>query len=470
MVLLYSFRQQIEDFMTNFLFKPKPNILVLDAPMGSGKTKKIKQIILESTKPVIYITPLLEEASNVVGAIVDDKGRQVKDDLGYYMYDLNNPLSSKSFMLPNTNNSDGSKLEGIKHLINNKHNIASTHKLFSMFDYDVINLLQLNNYQLIIDESLNVWNTLNIYEGFGDNKRTMLEDEKQEKGSGSRTDKEILNLIENGVIEVDPIGLLYWQEDKFVVDDDLFFGRVKKLCDLKQLYLSNNRVVFWELNHVLLNCFDNIVIGTYMFEHSFMSHYLDVHGFDYKVEKFGNKPSFYKPLINIVQGKLNDIGEKDYSLSYNDLCIKRHTEHPKETLRKNLDNFFKNKCKSKRGERIWSCFKKVSPSIANNRYTSDWVAYNIKATNDYRFVEHVAYLCNNFPNTYLVAMVTKRNDRKFNDDLWALQEMLQYIWRSRIRGNEDVKDLEDRKINLYIPSKRMRTLLERWLNDEFEGV
>ena len=236
MVLLYSFRQQIEDFMTNFLFKPKPNILVLDAPMGSGKTKKIKQIILESTKPVIYITPLLEEASNVVGAIVDDKGRQVKDDLGYYMYDLNNPLSSKSFMLPNTNNSDGSKLEGIKHLINNKHNIASTHKLFSMFDYDVINLLQLNNYQLIIDESLNVWNTLNIYEGFGDNKRTMLEDEKQEKGSGSRTDKEILNLIENGVIEVDPIGLLYWQEDKFVVDDDLFFGRVKKLCDLKQLY------------------------------------------------------------------------------------------------------------------------------------------------------------------------------------------------------------------------------------------
>ena len=46
--------------------------------------------------------------------------------------------------------------------------------------------------------------------------------------------------------------------------------------------------------------------------------------------------------------------------------------------------------------------------------------------------------------------------------------MLQYVWRSRIRGNEDVKVLEDRKINLYIPSKRMRNLLERWLNDEFE--
>ena len=66
-------------------------------------------------------------------------------------------------------------------------------------------------------------------------------------------------------------------------------------------------------------------------------------------------------------------------------------------------------------------------------------------------------------------MVTKGNKREFNDDLWALQEMLQYIWRSRIRGNESVTSLEDRKINLYVPSKRMRTLLEQWLNGEFEN-
>ena len=79
----------------------------------------------------------------------------------------------------------------------------------------------------------------------------------------------------------------------------------------------------------------------------------------------------------------------------------------------------------------------------------------------------VAYLCNNFPNTFLVNMVTKRHDRKFNSDMWALQEMLQYIFRSRIRGNENCKTLEDRRINLYVPSKRMRTLLENWLDDKY---
>ena len=63
----------------------------------------------------------------------------------------------------------------------------------------------------------------------------------------------------------------------------------------------------------------------------------------------------------------------------------------------------------------------------------------------------------------------KRSNREFDADLWALQEMLQYIWRSRIRGNENTVNKQDRAINLYIPSKRMRNLLEQWLNDEFEG-
>ena len=459
--------------MFNLSNKSGQNILVLDAIMGNGKTQRIKQIILESEQPVIYITPLLEEAHSVVGAIVDDTGRHVRDDSGYYMYDNDHILASKCFMLPNNRNSSGSKLEHIKQLISERQNIASTHQLFSILDQEVVMLLHASDYELIVDEALNVWHNLNIYEGLSDDSKDIkkfVEDEKQERGSGSMTDREVQNLIKNGIIEVDPLGLLHWQSDKFEVDDGLFLSRVKRLCDLKQLYLSNGRVVFWELNSVILSCFSNIVIGTYMFEHNFMSHYLDVHGFDYTVEKFGNKPSFYKDLINIENGKLNQIGEKDYSLSYNDLCVKKHVDnHPKDVLRKNLDNFLKHKCKSKTGERIWTCFKKVTPTISNQRYTNDWVAYNIKATNNYRHIEHVAYLCNNFPNTFLVAMVTKRNSREFNDDLWALQEMLQYIWRSRIRGNEDVESLEDRKINLYVPSKRMRTLLEQWLNEEFEN-
>lgn len=451
----------------------KPEIIVLDAIMGNGKTNRIKTLMCMDARPIIYITPLLEEASTVVGAIVDDNGRHQKDDSGYYMYDNKNILSHKSFMLPSNRNNNGSKLDNIKALVGNGCNIASTHQLFSMIDFDLIDEIKKHNYVLVVDESLNVWNNLNIYEHLTTEDKTNKQDvaeEKDDLGVGTQTDKDIQTLIKNGFIEVDPVGLLHWQDDKFPDADKTFYRKVKKLCDLKQLYLSNGRVVFWELNHTVLSAFSKVIVGTYMFEHSFMSHYLDVHGFKYTVEKFGNKPSFYKDLINIEQGKLNSIGDKDFSLSYSDLCVKRYSKdkHPKEVLRKNLDNFMKNKCKSSSGDRIWTCFKKVTPVIAQRRYTNDWIAYNTKATNNYRFVKNVAYLCNNFPNTFLVSMVSKRNERKFDDDMWALQEMLQYIFRSRLRGNEDVKSLEDRKINLYVPSKRMRNLLESWLNDEFE--
>lgn len=447
----------------------KLDIFVYDAVLGQGKTKRIKQDMLKETRPVIYITPLLEEAYTVVGAIVDDKGRHVRDDEGYYCYDNSNPLSAKSFMLPNTKNSDGSKLSSVKQLINNGSNIASTHQLFSMFDYEIIESIKKHNYVLVVDEALNVWNSLNIYDDSGVRTKAQEENEKQEQGitGNTITDKEILNLISNGVIEVDPVGLLHWQEDKLKVADDLFFGKVKRLCDLKQLYLSNNKVVFWELNSVVLSAFSKLIVGTYMFKYSYMSHYLDVHGFDYNIEYFGAKPSYFKQFVNLQEGKINSVGDKKYSLSYSDLCVKRYDidSHPKEQLRKNLDNFFKNKCNSKSGDGLWTCFKKVTPYISNRRYTNDWVNYNIKATNKYRHIGNVAYLCNNYPNTFLVSMVSKRNSREFNVDMWALSEMLQYVFRSCIRGGSESRD-----INLYIPSKRMRELLLWWLEQDTHEI
>lgn len=50
---------------------------------------------------------------------------------------------------------------------------------------------------------------------------------------------------------------------------------------------------------------------------------------------------------------------------------------------------------------------------------------------------------------------------KVDQDAWALSEMIQWIWRSRIRT--------DQPISVYIPSKRMRDLLQQYLTtDAFE--
>lgn len=453
----------------------KPKITVLDAIMGNSKTQRLKEIMLKLENPVLYITPLLTESMSVVGIVFDEDGNQVKSDDGAYMYDENNILCAKRFKIPSTKNKSNSKLDSLDFLVSKGYNISSTHKLFSMLTPDIAEKFVEKKYVLVVDESLSCWNNLALFDAFSDDMRRISEGEKsdQKGGATSRTDKEVLGLIETGSIVVDPVGLLHWDtESEYVPKEGMIHYHLKLLCDMKQLYLSNGKVVFWELTADLMKSFCEIYIGTYMFESSIMSHYMDVHNLEYEIIKFGHKPSFYKPYIDIVQGKMNDVGEGKFALSYSKLegktRVKESTKETRNTLKKNLDNFFKNRCKTKKEFNLWTTYIDAKNSIMNSRCNVNFVPYNIKATNEYRHCTSVAYLVNNFPNTFLVAMITKRNQkRKFDQDMWALSEMLQMLYRSAIRGDREKGD-ESRHIKLYIPSQRMRNLLESWLNDEFE--
>ncbi|MNR36774.1 hypothetical protein D3C85_1547400 [compost metagenome] len=60
----------------------------------------------------------------------------------------------------------------------------------------------------------------------------------------------------------------------------------------------------------------------------------------------------------------------------------------------------------------------------------------------------------------MIMKLLAQKESNMDQTLYALSEMVQFIWRSRIRDGKE--------INLYIPSKRMRELLKEWLNDEYE--
>lgn len=63
-------------------------------------------------------------------------------------------------------------------------------------------------------------------------------------------------------------------------------------------------------------------------------------------------------------------------------------------------------------------------------------------------------------NRYLNPIVKNffnNNCIKVDEEEYALSEMLQWIFRSRIRKGE--------QINIYVPSLRMRELLENWLEE-----
>ena len=86
---------------------------------------------------------------------------------------------------------------------------------------------------------------------------------------------------------------------------------------------------------------------------------------------------------------------------------------------------------------------------------------NTKATNDYGNCTGVAYLCNRFYDVNCTNFLAQRAeelnvpDLKFDNDNYALSELLQFIWRSNVR----VKD-SDQPVYVWVPDRRMRQLLQ----------
>ena len=86
---------------------------------------------------------------------------------------------------------------------------------------------------------------------------------------------------------------------------------------------------------------------------------------------------------------------------------------------------------------------------------ANWVAKVTRGTNDYAHCSHLIYLYDQYMNPY-VAQWLEDNTRAF-DDAYALTELSQWVWRSRIRRGEP--------ITLYLPSPRMRGIFEKWLSN-----
>ena len=419
---------------------------VYDAMMGSGKTTKLISEIKESsnTQKFIYIAPLLTECHRIAGTTYDKDDilkRPITVEMNecsvLYAYTDNAPLKDKNFKHPYYS-ADGGKAESLPILLKNKDNIVSTHQLFMNLTPEILESAK--DYILIVDE------TMTVYEPYSDYRKEELE-------------------------QMFVLGWIYLDDDTLTVrfNRDNFgnnggdpkntrYETFATMCDLGQLLYVDNKLVVWELAVDTLKCFKEVWIATYMFEGSQMSAYLKNHGLEYKLINFGNKPSSIKHLVNInLEPRINAIGNRPTSLSSSD-----YTKNKKllcDIMSRNLYNFFRHKQNAKLYDRMWTSFKITKSAIGINRYQDEFLAFNTKATNDYAHIHNVAYLLNLYPNPMLVkAAAIKGNSIK--EDIFALSEMVQFIWRSAIRNGE--------VINLYVPSSRMRNLLIRWLDDEFE--
>jgi len=395
-------------------------VIIVDEMMGSGKSSAaINYINSSSDERFIVITPYLDEVER---------------------YIVSCPTKHFKEPLPKT----GRKLVDIKDLIRNGNNIVCTHALFQRFDNEIINLCRILDYTMILDEVAEV---IQEYEITKDDISILLKD----------------------YCDVDENGLMTWRESQQSYCGK--FDEVKNLCNLGGLAIVNDVAFIWLFPIEIFKAFKKTYILTYMFNAQLQRYYYDYYKIEYTYqyvagdsmdtyrfseEKTSHAKYDYRNLIHIIDNyKLNVIGNirEDLSLSWYQRY--KGTAVIKQ-LQSNLYNFFRNIRNDNSKDNIWTTFKDYKHVLSGKGYTRGFIPLNMRATNVYKDRTSVAYPINRFLRP-MIKDFFQDHGVTVDEDGYALSEMLQWIWRSAIRDGKEIW--------IYIPSSRMRSLLEKWIDE-----
>lgn len=397
-------------------------ITVVDARMGRGKSSAAIRYMnrYKGAKRFLYITPYLNEVDRICEQCDFDQ-------------------SDSDYM---------SKSAELKTHIRHGKNVAATHSLFYLMDEEALELVRANHYSLIIDESIQVIERMNV------------------------TDKDFA-LIISQLADVGENGVVRWKDKEY----DGRFCDYKELADAGSLRMIDSALLN-VMNPDMLRSFDEVFMLTYLFDGQYQKAYLDFFGFDYRIigveldedgYRFSNAPDSpppldYRSLIHIVETPaMNKVGDGKFALSKN-WFTRRGYDHPDiRALRNNLKKFFQGVPGGNHDSRLWTSFKDARDKLTDRRtgrFRNNFLQVSARATNEFRNRTDIAYMANRFVDPNLLKFFSER-DIEINSDHFALSEMLQWIWRSAIRDNKP--------INLYIPSSRMRELLIDWMNSTSEG-
>jgi anti-sigma28 factor (negative regulator of flagellin synthesis) len=226
------------------------NINIVDSIMGSGKTSWAIQYMNEAPtyQKFIYITPFKTEVERVLSAV------------------------NRAFKQPEGDSAGETKLEDIKRLIADGENIVSTHSLFKRVDSEVIDLLEMENYILILDEVMDVIEQVKI----------------------SKDDLKML--IKNKVIEVDKKGIVSWEQVDY---QQGYFEKIRNLANSGNLMMyeddaSEPIAIYWTFPVETFKCFVEVFILTYMFNGQIQRAYFDLFGLNYNYKSVISTNEEYK--------------------------------------------------------------------------------------------------------------------------------------------------------------------------------
>jgi len=417
-------------------------VKVYDEIMGSGKTydaiERMKGYLKKGVK-FIYITPFLDENVRVlndlpIGKVFTPLSREeLNGKEGYEvlvsflnekgLIDLNSFEDKKKFKRLNK------RAQFLKFVSQGK-NIVSTHQLFMGLKAEDFNLF--SDYILILDEVVNPLEIKNI----------------------GATDIQILR----------DANLIFIEENtsrvRFIDDDyrDPAFKSVKELCNNSTVYYLDKYFFVWVFPIEIFMNFKEVQILTYIFEASLLSAYFKMYDVKYelRIKDSTSKLEEIKELLNIYEGKANSI--EGLNTSFSKTWVENLSKSNAKKITESVSNLFKRSFKTKSIENAFTTFKDDKSKFKGKGYAKGFISINARSTNDFRHKKSMAYFGNRFFKPQQISFFNERNIQ-LNQDLWALSELIQWIWRGCIR--------DSKRMNLYIPSERMRSLMYDWLEGRF---
>ena len=400
------------------------NVTIRDYPCGSGKTTSMIEGFFSDLKYLVIVPSLTE----VVRVIEWSK--------------------SIPFQQPRVNDNDaGTKTKSLETMVLQRQNIAATHSLFECL-VPLARQGLLSDYDIIIDEVPDVVELVAT--------KSKMSIEEFYLNTGCMTVD-----TETGLVK--PTSKWWSMRDDF---DDTLATKILNYANTGCLYLLEGHLFIRAMPKELLTAGRTTTILTYKSEGSVLSSYLrkldvpvEVANDNQREEAFRKKAAeliTIKDIPALSKLSLSHSGQLD-GMSKSNYC---------RTVVNALKNLRGRQLKDVPAENILiTCakegwYKKGNDGVAGPFASgsklfqgANWIGKITRGTNKYAHCSHLIYLYDQHMNPY-VARWLEDNTKAF-DDAYALTELIQWVWRSRVRKGQP--------ITLYLPNPRMRRLMEQWL-------
>lgn len=439
-----------------------PGVTIVDRYMGSGKTTGIIAAFRPDRKYLVVV-PLLSEITRMI------RGASVP------FFQPINAASADAQTAPDYPQDARcrTKRESLQALVQAGRNVVCSHELFSALG-SIAQEGLLAEYHVLIDEVLNV----------AEVKTGITQTRKIACSPGRDHDTGWRELyLDDGFISICP-------DTGRISPTDKWRGLVEKLAgnlsqtmfhaaEAGRLYTDQDgmskEIILSELPPALLTGCRTIKVHTYMAEGSFMAAYMRRHGIAYRTEFNAVEDAAFRKRARQLVTVHPMPRLKDLKFSFSAQAKEAGRRKPGVDVPQALYRMQRTEGELKGVDKdkiMLTCAKacwyakgneelgRSGPFALGSRLFdgSHWVPNTTRGTNDYAHCSHLIYLWDQHASVHVSRFLGVDDER--HREMYAVAELLQWVWRSRVRRGEP--------ITLFLPSARMRRLWSRWLDGELD--